>query len=95
MDFVQLWENFRLGVLIVVVLAVIFFIYYGFIASTGKARVERAKTRARQIIESGEITEERTFNYVYYMLQRVPRDGEAKGLLVELDKLKIKQALKS
>jgi len=90
MDWIQLWETFRLGILIIVVLAVLFFVYYGFIASTGKARVGRAKVRARQIIESGEIPDERTFNYIYYMLQRLPHDTEVIDLLKELQQLKSK-----
>lgn len=90
MDWIQIWETLRLGILIVVGVVVLFFIYYGFIASTGKARIGRVKIRARQIIESGEIPDERTFNYVYVMLQRVPHDTEAIDLLKGLQQLKNK-----
>jgi hypothetical protein len=94
MDWNQLWENFRSGIgtglLVAVGLVVLFFLYYGFIASTGKGRIERAKIRAREMIESGEIPDERTFNYVYYMLQRVPHDAEAIELLKWLQQLKSK-----
>jgi hypothetical protein len=94
MDWSQLWENFRSGIgtglIVIVVIIVLFLLYYGFIASTGKARIGRAKVRARQMIESGEIPDERTFNYVYYMLQRVPHDTEAIDLLKGLQQLKSK-----
>jgi hypothetical protein len=90
MDWIQLWETFRLGILIAVGVAVLFFLYYGFVASTGKARIGRAKIRARQMIEAGEVPDERTFNYVYYMLRRVPHDTEAIVLLKELQQLNAK-----
>jgi hypothetical protein len=77
-------------ILIAVGVVVLFFIYYGFIASTGKARIGRAKVMAKKIIESGEVPDERTFNYVYYMLQRVPHDTEAIDILKALQQLKNK-----
>ena len=91
-DWGQIWNTFRSGIaigfLVAVGLIVLFVVYYGFIASTGKARLARAKTRAHQIVEAGEVPDERTFNYVYYILSRVPNDPDARGLLAQLDKLK-------
>ena len=91
-DWGQVWDTLRSGIgigfIVAIILIVLFILYYGFIGSTGKARVERAKIRAHQIIETGEMPDERTFNYVYYMLSRVPNDPEARGLLAELDKVK-------
>lgn len=92
MDWGNVWNYFRSGIgmgfLVAVGLLITFILYYGFIASTGEARVARAKIRARQMIDAGEIPDERAFNYVYYMLLRVPYDIEAIELLRGLEKLK-------
>jgi len=91
-DWGQVWNTFRSGIgigfLVAVGLTVFFVIYYGFIGSSGKARIARAKIHARQMIEAGKTPYERTFDYVYYMLSRVPNDLEARGLLAQLDRLK-------
>ena len=91
MDWFQIWVSFRSVILAAVGIVVLFLLYYGFIASTGKARIGRAKIRAKQMIESGEIPDERTFNYVYVMLQRVPHDTEAIDLLKQLQQLNNKR----
>ncbi len=99
MDWGQVWDTFRSGIfygfLVGIGIVILFFLYYGFVGSTGKARIERAKIRARQIVEAGELPDERTFNYVYYMLSRVPNDPEARGLRAELDKIRDKRKTES
>jgi hypothetical protein len=91
-DWGQVWNYFRsgigIGALVAIGLIVLFIIYYLAIGSRKSEQIKVAKWRARKLIETGEIPDDKTYNYIYDMLSQVPYDIEAIELLKELDKFK-------
>ena len=91
-DWGNVWNYFRsgigIGAIVAIGLIVLFIIYYLAIGSRKSEQIKVAKWRARKLIETGEIPDDRTYNYIYYMLSQVPYDIEAIELLKGLDKLK-------
>jgi hypothetical protein len=91
-DWGQVWNTFRSGIgigfLVAVGLIVVFIIYYIMAGSRKPQQIKVVKWRARKLIETGEIPDERTYNYIVYMLTQASSDIEAIELLKGLDKLK-------
>jgi hypothetical protein len=92
MDWGNVWNYFRsgigIGAIVAIGLIVLFIIYYLAIGSRKSEQTKVAKWRARKLIETGEIPDDKTYNYTYYMLSRAPYDIEAIELLKELNNLK-------
>jgi hypothetical protein len=93
-DWGRFWDNFRSGIgtgfLVMAGLIVVFVIYYLTIGSRKSRRIQVAKWRARKLLETGEMPDDRTSEYIYLMLRQVPDDPEAVALLQGLKGLKTK-----
>jgi len=91
-DWGNVWNYFRsgigIGALVAIGLIVLFIIYYLAIGSRKSEQIKVAKWRARKLIETGEIPDDKTYNYIRYLFTQIPEDKEAAELLKGLDKLR-------
>ena len=91
-DWGQVGDAFRsgipVGLLVAIGLIAIFIVYYLTIASKKPQQIKVAKWRARKVVETGEIPDDRTYNYIVFMLNQAHGDTEAEALIKGISDLK-------
>jgi hypothetical protein len=98
MDWGAIWNAFRsgivFGIIVIVGLAVVLVIYYLTVGSKKPEQIKVAKRRAKQLIEVGEIPDERTYEYIRYLFSQAQNDPETIVLMAGIDKLKSEGKIK-